>query len=264
MSDGYDTHFGRGDGGVYIQIDPSGVAQTPTGDVNGHVTVNLQNMPGAPAAAAHGTVPGEHVNVAPSAPTVPVEAEDTDGGRDLIFSFSGPAAAAVFRRGDAVWIVFDNEAVLKLPDNIKDGNVIQDVQWTHNDGFTAMRISAPTAGSLSVQNDGMVWRVRLGGRPLDNNAAQVNVVRDDSTGVPGLNANLAGATKIAWIRDPAVGDRMAVIPARAPVKNLVTARTTLEATFASTAQGVVVMHMTPDVKVLVDGDLIEVSRRRRA
>ena len=259
VSDGYDTHFGRGDGGVFIQIDPNAVAQTPTGDVNGHVTVNLQNTPGV-AVAAHAPVAGQHVNIAQAPPTVAVEVDDTDGGRDLTFTFPGPAAAAVFRRGDAVWIVFDNEVALKLPDNIKDGNVIQDVQWTHNDGFTAMRLSAPSAGSLSAQNDGMLWRVRLGGRPLDNNAAQVNVVRDDSTGVPGLNANLAGATKIAWIRDPAVGDRMAVIPARAPVKNLVTARTTLEATFASTAQGVVVTHMTPDVKVGVDGDLIEVSR----
>ncbi len=259
MSGGYDAHFGRSDGGVYIQIDPTALAQAPTGAAAGQVTVNLQNVPGAPA-AAHAPAPGEHVNVAAAPPTVPVEADDTDGGRDLIFTFPGPTAAAVFRRGDAVWIVFDNEVALKLPDNIKDGNVIQDVQWTHNDGFTAMRIAAPTAGSLSVQNDGMIWRVRLGGRPLDNSATQVNVVRDDSTGVPGLNANLAGATKIAWIRDPAVGDRMAVIPARAPVKNLGVARTTLEATFASTAQGVVVTHMTPDVKVAVDGDLIEVSR----
>ena len=254
---GYDTHFGRGDGGVYVQIDPNSLAQAPTGVAAGQVTVNPDNMPGG---AARAPAPGEHVNVAPAPPTVAVEADEGDGGRDLIFNFAGPAAAAVFRRGDAVWIVFENEVALKLPDNIKDGNVIQDVQWTHNDGFTAMRIEAPTAGSLSVQNDGLLWKVRLGGRPLDNNAAQVNVVRDDSTGVPGLNANLAGATKIAWIRDPAVGDRMAVIPARAPVKNLAMARTTLEATFASTAQGVVVEHMTPDVKVAVDGDLIEVSR----
>ncbi len=259
VADGYDTHFGRGDGGVFIQVDPNAVTQTPTGIAGGLVTVNMQNTPGA-ATVAHAPVPGQHVNVAAAPPTVPVEADDTDGGRDLIFTFAGPSAAAVFRRGDAVWLVFDTEVALKLPDNIKDGNVIQDVQWTHNDGFTAVRIAAPTANSLSAQNDGMIWRIRLGGRPLDNNATQVNVVRDDSTGVPGLNANLAGATKIAWIRDPAVGDRMAVIPARAPVKNLGTARTTLEATFGSTAQGVVVTHMTPDVKVLVDGDLIEVSR----
>lgn len=254
---GYDTHFGRGDGGVFIQIDPAAMAQAPTGEVHGQITVNLQNMGAAPAPRP---VPGAHVNVAAAPPVVAVEADDTGGGRDLTFDFAGPVAAAVFRRGEAVWIVFDNEVALKLPDNIKDGNIVQDVQWTHNDGFTAMRIAAPAAGSLSVQNDGMLWKVRLGGRPLDNNATQVNVVRDDSTGVPGLNANLAGATKIAWIRDPAVGDRMAVIPARAPVKNLAVARTTLEATLASTAQGVVVTHMTPDVKVAVDGDLIEVSR----
>ena len=259
VSDGYDVHFGRGDGGVYIQIDPSALAKTPSSDgkSGGAVTVNPALMPAAPQVAA---TPGQHVNAVATPPVVPVEVADGEGGRDLTFAFQGPAAAAVFRRGDAIWIVFDTEVQLRLPPELKDGNVVQDVQWTHNDGFTAMRLSAPTTGSLSVRNEGLIWRVRLGGRQLDNNAAQVGVVRDDSSGSAGLNVNLAGATKIAWIRDPAVGDRMAIVPARAPVKNLANARTTLEATLASTAQGVVVEHMTPDVTVAVDGDLIEVTR----
>lgn len=260
VSSGYDAHFGRADGGVYIQIDPSTLAKTPSSDgkSGGGVIVNPTLLPGAPQTAT--AARGEHVNAAAAPPVVPVDVADGDGGRDLTFSFQGPAAAAVFRRGDAVWIVFDTEVQLRLPPELKDGNIIQDVQWTHNDGFTAMRLSAPTAGSLSVQNEAMLWRVRLGGKALDNNAARVGVVRDDSSGSAGLNVNLAGATKIAWIRDPAVGDRMAIVPARAPVKNLVNARTTLEATLASTAQGVVVEHMTPDVSVKVDGDLIEISR----
>ncbi|MGZ3298841.1 MAG: tetratricopeptide repeat protein, partial [Asticcacaulis sp.] len=252
VASGYDTHFGRADGGVFIQVDPEALARTPTseGKPGGAPTVNLQNTPAdsQPKAAAS-TVPSVDVAVA-----------DAGGGRELTFAFAGPAATAVFRRGDAVWIVFDTEVALHIPPQLKDGAVINDVQWTHNDGFTAMRLAAPSTGSLSVQNDGLLWRVRLGGHPLDSKPSQVAIIRDDSSGVPGLNVNLAGASKVAWIRDPAVGDRMAIVPARGPVKNLSSARTTLEATLGSTAQGVVIEHMTPDVKVALDGDLIEVTR----
>ena len=257
IASGYDSHFGRSDGAVYVQLDP--VAKDDTKSRNGAdgkpVAIDLQDLLKPQPAADPG-----HLDKAAHVPVVPVEVADSDGGRDIAFDFAGPAATAVFRRGDAVWVVFDNEVDLRLPPELKDGTIVQDARWTHNDGFTALRLTAPTAGSLSVQNDGLVWRVRLGGKALDATPAQVAIIRDDSAGVPGLNVNLAGATRIAWIRDPAVGDRMAVIPARAPIKNLTVARTTLEATFASTAQGVAVIHMTPDVKVALDGDLVEVSR----
>ncbi len=258
VTQGFDSNFGRADGAVYVQLDPKAVdnAKDDNGKDGQPVTVNLQDLLKPQAAAADQA----HVNKAVDVPVVALEVSDEDGGRDIAFPFAGPAAAAVFRRGDAVWIVFDQEVDLRLPPELKDGMVIQDAQWTHNDGFTALRLTAPTAGSLSVQNDGLVWRVRLGGHALDTQPSEVTVIRDDSAGVPGLNINLAGATKIAWIKDPSVGDRMAVIPARAPVKNMTTARTTLEATLASTAQGVAVVHMTPDVKVVLDGDLVEVSR----
>ncbi len=259
IKDGYDSHFGRADGAVYVQLDPLAMDDTPTdnGKDGKAVAINLQQALKADAASA---ADQGHVNRAVNVPVVALEVSDEDGGRNIAFPFAGPVASAVFRRGDAVWIVFDSEVDLRLPPELKDGMIIQDAVWTHNDGFTALRLTAPTAGSLSVQSDGLVWRVRLGGHALDAQPQPVSIIRDDSAGVPGLNINMAGATKVAWIRDPAVGDRMAVIPARAPVKNLVAGRQTLEATFASTAQGVAIVGMTPDVKVQLDGDLIEVSR----
>ncbi|MDI7773805.1 tetratricopeptide repeat protein [Asticcacaulis sp. EMRT-3] len=257
---GYDSHFGRADGAVFVQIDP----KSEDGDSNSNakdgkpLAVNLQDLlHGQPAQTPQN---GEHVNRAVHVPVVALQVDDVGGGRQISFPFDGPVAAAVFRRGDSVWVVFDQEVDLRLPPDLKDGMIIQDAQWTHNDGFTALRLRAPTAGSLSAVNDGLVWRVRLGGQGLDNHASQVSLIRDDSAGVPGLNINLAGATRVAWIRDPSVGDRMAVIPARGPVKLVPVARTLLEATIGSTAQGAVVMRMTPDVKVKVDGDLVEVSR----
>ena len=261
VNDGFETHFGREDGAVFVQIDPTAEdnAKPDDGKKDGQVTVNLQDVirgeETKPVAANDA-----RVNKAAKVPVVALEVEAVDGGKDIAFPFEGPVASAVFRRGESVWIVFDSEVDLRLPPELKDGAIVQDAQWTRNDGFTALRLKAPTIGALSAINDGLVWRVRLGGRPLDNKAVEASVIRDDSAGVPGLNINLAGATRIAWIRDPSVGDRMAVVPARGPVKNLTTARTVLEATLASTAQGAAVVHMTPDVKVDVSGDLVEISR----
>ena len=256
---GYDAHFGRADGAVYVQIDPGAedAEKTDNGKDGKPLAVNLQDLLAPKTASGPGA---EHVNRAASAPVVAIQVDNVNGGKQISFPFEGPAAAAVFRRGDSVWIVFDQEVDLRLPPDLKDGLIVQDAQWARNDGFTALRLRAPTAGSLSAIDDGLVWRVQLGGQPPDNKAARISLLRDDSTGVPALNINLAGATRVAWIRDPGVGDRMAVIPARGPIKNLPTARTLMEATIGSTAQGAVVMHMTPDVKVSVDGDLISVTR----
>ncbi len=255
--EGYETRFGRADGAVFVQIDPDKSKQDLAKQAKtGSVSVSLQDILAADAKKLEKPA----AEAAKPAPQVLVEVASNEGGRDIAFAFPGPVASAVFRRGESVWIVFDGEADLRLPAELKDGAVVQDVQWTRNDGFTAMRLKAPSTGSLSVNSDGMTWRVRLGGKALDNKASQGAIIRDDSTGVPSLNVNMAGVTRVAWIRDPSVGDRMAVITARGPVKNMAATRQTLEATLSSTAQGVVVERMTPDVKVKVDGDLIEISR----
>ena len=261
VSDGFETQFGREDGAVFVQINPAATDDTKPSDgkKDGKVVVNLQDIIKGDPKPASGADQAR-VNRAAGVPVVALEVDTIDGGKDIAFPFAGPVATAVFRRGDSVWVVFDSEVDLRLPPALKDGMIVQDAQWTRNDGFTALRLKAPTVGTLSVANDGLVWRVRLGGKALDNRAAEVDVIRDDSTGVPSLNLNLAGASRIAWIRDPGVGDRMAVIPARGPVKHLSTTRTLLEATLASTAQGAVIVHMAPDVKVNVASDLIEVSR----
>lgn len=252
IADGYTAQFGRADGAVFIQLDS---AETKNKKAPG---VTLQQLL-TDKASGKAEVKAEAPSATP-APMVVVEVASNEGGRDISFAFPGPVASAIFRRGENVWIVFDTDADLRLPAELKDGAIVQDVQWTRNDGFTAMRLKAPSTGSLSADSDGLTWRVRLGGKALNNQVTQVTVTRDDATGVPSLNANLAGATRVAWIKDPSVGDRMAVITARGPVKNLVAPRTTLEATLSSTAHGLAVEHMAPDVKVVVYGDLVEVTR----
>lgn len=271
---GYDAHFGRADGAVFVQIDPATEdgQKTDNGKDGGPPSVNLQDLlkpqpkdgkadavasatpDGAPAPA------GEHVNRAAKVPLIALQVDGDGDARQISFPFDTPVAAAVFRRGDSVWVVFDQEVDLRLPPELKDGQIVQDAQWTRNDGFTALRLRVPNTGSLAAVNDGLVWRVQLGGQPDDATANRIGLKRDDSSGSAALDINLAGASRVAWIRDPSVGDRMAVIPARGPIKYLPTTRVLQDATVGSTAQGAVVMHMAPDVTVNASGDLVSVSR----
>ncbi|ESQ87289.1 hypothetical protein ABAC460_19900 [Asticcacaulis sp. AC460] len=254
VAEGYDARFGRSDGAVYVQFDANAKPDTKV------LGVNLQDLT-KPAEKEGESATGQpNVSKAANVPVVALNVETIDGGKDIAFPFEGPVAAAVFRRGDSVWVVFDSEVDLRLPPELNDGMSVQDAQWTRNDGFTALRLKAPAIGSLSAINDGLVWRVRLGGKALNTKSSEVAIIRDESTGVPGVNVNIAGATKIAWIKDPSVGDRMAIVTARAPIKNLTAGRTMVEASIASTAQGVVVTQMTPDVKVELVGDLVQISR----
>ena len=253
LTKGAKAHFGRADGAVFIQFDPGAEANQS----KNAVSVSLQD---AKSAATSSNEP-KPVVAAPVLKTIPVEVGFAPGQVDLSFAFEGPAGAAVFRRGEAIWVVFDREVGLKVPDTLKNNRLIRKFDWVSKDGFTAVRIEAPSVSVISALSDNLNWRVRLGGGALeDTKATQIGVTRDLSSGVAQLNANLSGASKIAWIRDPDIGDKMAVITARGPIKSLRQGRKMLEANLAPTTHGLLVETVAPDIKVVIEGDLVEVSR----
>jgi tetratricopeptide (TPR) repeat protein len=245
LKDGVESHFGRADGAVFVQIDLPKSQVLPT---RGEASITLQELE-------------RKVGVAPTAAeTVQVQATAIDGGVDLSFPFTAPVGASVFRRGESVWIVFDKDAELKLPATLRDGKLITAAAFARNDGFTALRLTAP-AGAVTASVENGTWRVRVGGRSINTEqVSEVSVARDDTTGASALAVNMAGAGRVAWIRDPAIGDRMAVITARGPVKRLMSERTTPQAALGTTAQGLVVERMSPDITVDVSGDIVTVSR----
>ncbi|MBW8732976.1 MAG: hypothetical protein JF571_01455, partial [Asticcacaulis sp.] len=102
VQQGYDTHFGRADGAVFVQIDPHDHPATTTAPKPDQpITVNLQQLLAGKAADAKAPAAA----VAPRLPVVALDVEDNGDGKDIAFPFEGPVASAVFRRGDAIWIV---------------------------------------------------------------------------------------------------------------------------------------------------------------
>ena len=108
-------------GGTELVLTLAEGADVRTGSADGAVFVNLYaQAPEAPAAAT--VAPAQVV-------TVPVVSHASADKVSLDFRWEQPVGAAVFRRGDAVWVVFDTPARLNM-DGAKDLGPATGAHWT--------------------------------------------------------------------------------------------------------------------------------------
>lgn len=221
-------------------------ADARSGSADGAVYLNLYGEAPASAPAAAAVAGG----------TVPVVAHAATGRVDLAFQWPVPVGAAVFRRGEAVWIVFDTPARLDLSGAASLAPA-SDIHWQVASDHVAVRVAAPAGAPVSAVASGATWTVTIGGPPVA--VTGVNVGRDD-TGKPELVAHMAGATRAIWLTDPVVGDRFAAVTALAPGKGFGDRRKTVDLALLPTAQGLAIETVAADLRIHASGDLVTVSR----
>jgi len=234
-------------GGTELVLTLAEGADVRTGSADGAVFVNLYatapEAPVAPVAAAQAVV-------------VPVVSHVSPEKVSLDFKWEQPVGAAVFRRGDAVWVVFDTPARLDMG-GAKALGPATGAHWTAGPDHVAVRIAAPRALRVSATSNGSTWTVSIGGPAAS--AGGVTVDRDD-TGEPALVARMAGATKAIWLTDPMAGDRFAAVTALAPGKGFADSRQSLDMSLLPTAHGLAVETLVSDLAIRADGDLVTLSR----
>lgn len=250
-----------------LRVDPPpGVTAVETRAVRGATELVLTLAEGAQArsGSADGAVwlnlyaPGQAPPEADTPAVVaPVTAEVRGDQAVLTFKWSRPVAAAVFRRGEAVWIVFDQAARLDLTGATALGPA-RDARWAAGPDYTAVRISAPADVPVGAQARGGEWIVTLGG--LQAPGAGVTLERDDA-GAATLTARMAGATRVVWLTDPLVGDRFAAVTAQGPAKGLGERRAGVDLTLLPTAQGLGIETPADDLSISARGDLVTLTRR---
>ncbi|MFN3669375.1 MAG: hypothetical protein ACK4VY_08715 [Brevundimonas sp.] len=218
-----------------------------TGSADGAVWLNLYAAPpaGAPAEAP-----------AAVSRAVPVTAVESPEKVSLTFGWPTPVGAAVFRRGAAVWVVFDAAARLEMPANGQLGPA-SDARWTAGPDHVAVRIAVPEGLAVSASAEGAEWTVTIGGPAV---AAEGVALDRQDDGEPVLVARMAGATRAIWLTDPLAGDRFAAVTARAPGKGFADRRRTIDLALLPTAHGMAVETLASDLAIQADGDLVTISR----
>ncbi len=199
----------------------------------------------------------------PDGTVVTPRAATSGAGLSLTFDWPVGVGAAVFRRGDGLWIVFDASAEMDLSEVTPlAGSVFEAVQGASGADYSAVRLAAPPTlqAEVSAQDDGARWSVRLTPN-LEQAPQRISVRRVSPEGGDNrIEADVAGARPPVWLHDPVVGDTLVVVTASPPAAGMWTERTFAELRLLASAQGLAVESRVDDLIVRLSGPTVAMSR----
>ena len=239
----------RGPRGLELVVTLAEGVAVRSGAADGVGYINLFD-----AKPADETPPGNAAAVPPGG-VVPVTVASKGPSTALSFAFAAPVGAAVFRRGDAVWVVFDAEAALDASKLARYRPVA-----VRGPGFTALRLTAPPELGAVVTAEGGVWTVNL--QPEAPRALPVPITGERDSGPLALRAVMAGTTAVRWIDDPVVGDRIGAVTALAPAKGAPVRREFVEVALLPSAHGLALEPRADDLAIEAGPDLVRIGRPR--
>ena len=256
-------------GGLEIDLRLDDNADAKVGSADGAIYVNLFERKAAPeapkvaeatpAAAPEPAPRAPRPNPIPAGGVVRMNAEIAGPQVKLRFDWANQAGAAVFRRGEAIWIVFDAPATLDISKAPRGVSQYSKIQAFKGRDYSAVRLVAPRNMAVAVAGEGSSWTLQLGPGPRTE-PGKISVNRDNEAAQAALTAVLAGATASIWLDDPAVGDRIGVVTALAPAKGLTARRDYVEMALLPTIQGLAIEPYATDLQIQAEGDLVRIGR----
>ncbi|WP_293904166.1 tetratricopeptide repeat protein [Phenylobacterium sp.] len=248
-------------------------SEAKIGEADGATFVNVyakatpEAAPAAPAAATPTDAPPVEVaeaepprpNPLPAGGVVHMVSKLAGGQTQLSFTWANPAGAAVFRRGDAIWVVFDAPATLDVSSAPKGVRPLSAIAAFKGADHAAVRIDADPDAPVFVSSVGNTWTIALGPGP-QSQPAIVRVARDAAGGPATLKAPVAGATRVINLPDPVVGDTLTVVTALGPPKGVPGRRVFVEAALLPSIQGLAIEPLVDDLSVKRDGEIVRISR----
>lgn len=246
LADGYEAKSGAADGTTYVNIFEKKAEPEP------------ETMAAAEAEAPP-PAPVERPNPTPAGGVVRMEARVEPGKVALVFPWARPNGAAVFRRGEAVWVVFDAPATLDVSRAPRGLRQFKSLKAYKGPDYSAVRIEATSSTPVFADSEGAAWTVTLGSAASGRQSA-VKVERAPGGGPAALSAAVAGVTRVVTVDDPAVGDQLTVATALGPAKGLPSRREFVQMALLPSAQGLAVESYTGDVEMTWAGDLVSIGR----
>lgn len=240
---------------LQLMLDP-GVQQRHFAEGDRVVVDLLPPAPGAQQASADGRTVAPVPAQAPVSGVARVELVEEANDTLVTVTWPSPARAAAFRRGEAIWLLFDATGRIDLSGVLRAGRRHRDVEFVRGEGVVGLRIPAPPEIAVSARASDNAWTFTLAPSATAPDPAPLERrVEADGRGRIVVHFGRDGAVR--WINDPEIGDRIAVALFGGPAKGVITRRATVEAEVLPSAQGAVVEPHADGVAVtLASGDLI--------
>lgn len=190
-----------------------------------------------------------------------VQAVRNSDGLRLTFPLGAAVPAAVFRRGETVWLVLDDARPLNTEAIRRDGgSLIGDVSSQKLDKGQAIRIrlGRPQLTSLSGEGGGLVLTfadtMEAPSQPL---SATRNIADPARAHV---SVMMAGPATVHRFADPDAGDALTVVTAPLPARGFIKRQDFVEFSLLESVHGVVVQSNADDLAVTASADRVVLTR----
>jgi len=176
-------------------------------------------------------------------------------GADVLLSLEWAAlpGAAVFRRAEAIWILFDAAVDIDAREIAGVGRRhVVSYDTLRGEDWSALRLVAPASTQTEVRAEGPAWTVRLSER-LDEPPRPVRINRETGFNRPAaLRFEAPGARAVRDVEDPVVGDRMLVLTADGESRGVIAERRFLEALVLRSSHGIALAPLADDLELRVE------------
>jgi tetratricopeptide (TPR) repeat protein len=214
-----------------------------------------------PAKAA--AEPAGEAAPAPRAPpgTVVVELARQGDGLRLAFPFTAPTAAAVFRRADTLWLVFDANVDIDLAAlNSEPSRTIRSASVVRSREETMVRIKLERPRLTGMAAEGPTWTVSIGDAILE--PTKPLVVTRSIVGPTRASVIIPfeDPRQLHRIVDPEIGDTLLIVTAHGPARGFVKTQDFVEFRALASTHGVVIQPLADDLNAELAVDKIVIGR----
>lgn len=215
---------------------------------------------GAPEVVAN----PEEMSVPREKPIIKPEVTTVGSTVRVAFPFVVKTAAAVFRRGNVVWLFFDTASTVEQP---PDMTALQSITETFDvvpaSGTQIIRMRLSQDRLATLASEGQSWVLSLGDLLLSAEQPLKFTRIQNENGAFSIEANLDNPATVHELRDPEVGDVLSVVTAYPPSRALVRGLDFVDFSALKTVHGLVVKPKHDGVSVkIADENSVVISAER--
>ena len=173
----------------------------------------------------------------------------------VVFPFEQDTPAAVFRRGDTVWMMFDTVSGITPPKQSQELDAVAQEFGVVASGDTqVVRVELSQDRLATLGSEGMAWVLSLGDIMLTPTEPIALTRRRDIEGNLEMVADVARPGRVHDFRDPNVGDLLTVVTAYPPARGVMRGLDYVEFSALRSVHGLVIQPKTPEVTVALQDD----------
>lgn len=178
----------------------------------------------------------------------------------VVFPFVQETPSAIFRRGDSVWLVFDTDSAIQLPEDLEKLSAIStEFVVTSIDDSQVVRIDLSQDRLATIGSEGQAWVLSLGDVMMAPTEPMALNRRRDMRGDFEMTANIVRPGRVHVFQDPLVGDTLDVVTAYPPARGITRSLDYVDFTALQSVHGLVIRPKSDTLEVTLENALAVIT-----